>query len=129
MTLDEVLESVLLLGDVTSRPAEAAELVAGLRDRLHHIAAVVAERRRPRLAVLEWTDPLFSAGHWVPDMVAGAGADSVIGTSGQRSRQVDWSALDEAAPEIVVVAPCGYRLDRGVPSTVRASSVASARRC
>ena len=67
--------------------------------------------RRPRMAVLEWTDPPFSSGHWVPDMVSAAGGLSVLGVSGQRSRQVAWTDLASSRPDVIVVAPCGYRLD------------------
>jgi len=60
--------------------------------------------------MLEWTDPPFSAGHWVPDMVATAGATCVLGDAGERSRPLDWDELTESAPEVIVVAPCGYGL-------------------
>jgi iron complex transport system substrate-binding protein len=75
------------------------------------VAAAVAGAPRPRVVVLEWTDPAFSAGHWVPDMVHAAGAVSALGTSGQRSERVDWDDVRRAAPDVIVVAPCGYRLD------------------
>lgn len=111
MTLEEVLGSIVELGRVTSTEARAGELVDGLRTRLAAVGAATAGRARPRVAVIEWTDPLFSAGHWVPDLVGAAGARSVLGTAGQRSHQIDADDLAAAAPDIVVVAPCGYRLD------------------
>ena len=111
MTLEEVLGSILHLGRVTGNDARAAAIVAGLRERLAGVAAAVARRARPRVAVIEWTDPLFCAGHWVPDLVEAAGARSVLGASGNRSHQISASDIVAAAPEIVVVAPCGYRLD------------------
>jgi iron complex transport system substrate-binding protein len=111
MTLDEVLGSIGTVGRATATEQRASELVASLRQRLDRIALAVSGRPCPRLAVLEWTDPPFSSGHWVPDMVAAAGAMSVLGVSGERSRQVDWSALTDARPDVIVVAPCGYRLD------------------
>ena len=114
MTLEDVLESIVVLGTVTGCDPTAAQLVDSLRARLGRVAETVAGRGRPRMAVVEWTDPLFSAGHWVPDLVDAAGADSVLGTAGERSRQVDPSAVRRAAPDIVVVAPCGYRLDGAV---------------
>jgi iron complex transport system substrate-binding protein len=111
MTLDEVLASIVTLGKATGNDVQAEELVARLERRLDGIAAVVRGRPRPRIAVLEWTDPPFSAGHWVPDMVAAAGAVSVLGVGGQRSRQIDWSDLVQSTPDAIVVAPCGYHLD------------------
>jgi len=111
MTLEAVLTSIQTLGKVSGRIDEAYALVTDLRERLRRVRALVAGRPHPRLAVLEWTDPPFSSGHWVPDMVTAAGAHSVLGTAGQRSREIEWSAMAAARPEIVVVAPCGYRLD------------------
>ena len=111
MTLDEVLDSILTLGKLTGNEDRAVGLIARLRDRLDRVSAAVAHRSRPRIAVLEWTDPPFSAGHWVPDMVAAAGATCVGGTSGQRSHEIDWSTLVDSAPDVVVVAPCGFGLD------------------
>lgn len=111
MSLEAVLSSILVLGDVSTRVNRALDLVARLRDRLEVVRLAVEDRPRPRLAVLEWTDPPFSSGHWVPDMVEAAGATSVLGSRGERSRQIDWGQLHHAEPDIVVVAPCGYRLD------------------
>jgi iron complex transport system substrate-binding protein len=71
----------------------------------------VARHRRPRMVVLEWTDPPFSAGHWVPDMVTAAGGEVVLGVSGVRSEQIEWAAVATAEPDVIVVAPCGYRLE------------------
>ncbi len=111
MTLDEVLVSIEAVGAATKRRETATALVTSLRARLKRISALVAGRPRPRLAVLEWTDPPFSSGHWVPDMVTAAGAESVLGQAGQRSRQVTWADVAAARPDVIVVAPCGYRLD------------------
>jgi len=111
MTLDEVLLSIETVGRATGSLERALELVGSLRQRLRQVASLVAGEARPRMAVLEWTDPPFSSGHWVPDMVTAAGAESVLGVSGERSRQVEWGAVTAARPDVVVVAPCGYRLD------------------
>ncbi len=111
MTLDEVLQSILTVGAATTNEQRATDLVEQLRRRLGDVALAVAPLPRPRVAMLEWTDPPFSAGHWVPDMVTAAGAVSALGTSGERSRRIDWAELHDSAPDIVVVAPCGYYLD------------------
>jgi iron complex transport system substrate-binding protein len=86
MTLDEVLASIETVGRATGSEERAEALVRVLRRRLDEVAKLVAARRRPRMAVLEWTDPPFSSGHWVPDMVRAAGATAVLGDSGERSR-------------------------------------------
>ena len=111
MTLVEVLASVKTVGRATDSRDQATALVQNLRSRLERIASAVAGRRRPRLAVLEWTDPPFSSGHWVPDMVTAAGAESVLGLGGRRSQRVEWTDVAAAQPDMIVVAPCGYRLD------------------
>ena len=110
MTLDEVLESILTLGKLTGNEHRAAQLEAAARERLDRVSAAVTGRPRPRIAMLEWTEPPFSAGHWVPDMVAAAGATCVLGERGERSRPIDWADLTDSNPELIVVAPCGYGL-------------------
>lgn len=111
MTLDAVLDSIVELGAVTGNHDQAAEVCAGLRIRLAAVGAATAGRPQPRMAVIEWTDPMYCAGHWVPDLVEAAGARSALGAAGQRSHPIPPAALTEAAPDIVVVAPCGYRLE------------------
>ena len=110
-TLDEVLESVVALGHSSGRAPAAERLVDGLRSRLATVEASVAGRPRPRALVLEWTDPPFAPGHWVPEMVTRAGGHSVIGTAGAKSFRMTWDDALAGAPEVVVVAPCGYHLD------------------
>jgi len=109
-SLDEVLDSILAVGQATGVPDRAARLVAGLRARLARTAARVAGRHRPRVAVVEWVDPPFTAGHWVPDLVSAAGGQPVAARPGAPSVQATWPEIAAAAPEFVVVAPCGYHL-------------------
>jgi iron complex transport system substrate-binding protein len=109
-TLEEVLGSIIAVGTAAGCEPNARRLVVSLRARLGWVTAAVAGRPRPRVAVVEWTDPLFSAGHWVPDMVAAAGGVSALGTSGQRSSSISASALAGCGADLVVVAPCGYDL-------------------
>jgi iron complex transport system substrate-binding protein len=111
MNLGEVLQSIETVGRATDRQDQAIALVHDLNSRLERIATAVAGRPKPRLAVLEWTDPPFSSGHWVPDMVTASGAEPVLGLSGRRSQQIEWSDVAAAQPDAIVVAPCGYRLD------------------
>lgn len=111
MTLDEVIDSVSTLGSATGRDTRAAEIVALCRARLAAVAHAVADAPRRPMLVLEWTDPAFTAGHWVPDLVTAAGGEPVLGRSGEKSVGVDWSVVTSCGAEIVVVAPCGYRLD------------------
>jgi len=110
-TLDDVLDSIERLGAVTGTEARAAALVEDLRARLARVADTVRGRPAPRMAVLEWTDPPFNAGHWVPDMVAAAGGTPVLAVSGQRSNVITWQDVASAEPDVIVVSPCGFRLD------------------
>ncbi len=107
-TLEEVLASVLLLGRATGRDEAAAELVQSLRLRMAAAWRSTLGFDRPRVAVLEWTDPPFAPGHWIPEMVELAGGESVLGAAGQKSTRIRWEDVHEARPDVVVVAPCGY---------------------
>ena len=111
--LDEVHENVLELGRATGRSREAEELVAHSRARLDAVARCVARApRRPRVLFLEWTDPYFCAGHWVPEMIAIAGGDEPLGRIGADSARLTWADIAAARPEVVIVSPCGFRVER-----------------
>jgi iron complex transport system substrate-binding protein len=107
-TLDEVLASIVTLGLATGREDEAERLVADQRRRLDVVRRETAGRRRPRVMFLEWTDPPFAPGHWIPEMITVAGGDPVLATPGDKSRRTTWDAVHAAEPELVVVAPCGF---------------------
>ena len=107
-TLDEVLASIVTLGEATGHLDEARSLVASQRARLAAVRARVAGRPRPRVMLLEWTDPPFAPGHWVPEMIEAAGGVPLLGKAGARSERVLWETVHEADPDVVVAAPCGY---------------------
>jgi iron complex transport system substrate-binding protein len=110
-TLDDVLATIGTIGERAGAVEQAEQLVAALRQRLATIADQVAGRYQPAVAVIEWVDPPFSAGHWVPDLVTAAGGRPVAAHPGDRSAQTTWDAVAAARPEVAVVAPCGFRLD------------------
>ncbi|WP_200213291.1 ABC transporter substrate-binding protein [Micromonospora coerulea] len=120
-TLEEVLGTILAVGAAARVPDRAEALVDGLRARLAEVAAAVAGRTRRRVAVVEWVDPPFGAGHWIPDQVRAAGGDPVAAHPGARSAPTTWAALAAAAPEVVLVTPCGFHLDG---AAVQAAAVA-----
>ena len=122
-TLEEVLGTILAVGERTGTVDRASRVVAGLRDRLARVAADVAGRPRPRVAVIEWVDPPFAAGHWIPDLVTAAGGEPVAARPGQRSAPLTWPEVAAAEPDLVLVAPCGFHL-AGAAS--QAASVAAA---
>jgi iron complex transport system substrate-binding protein len=109
-TLDEVFESILTLGRATGRLDAATALVEAQRARLEAVRARVAGRPRPRVMLLEWTDPPYAPGHWMPEMIEAAGGDPLLGTPGARSERVTWEAVAATRPDLVVAAPCGFDL-------------------
>jgi iron complex transport system substrate-binding protein len=113
-TLDDVLDTIVAVGARTGVGGRAAELVAALRHRLATVAAAVAHEPRSRVAVVEWVDPPFTAGHWVPDLVRAAGGEPVSARPGARSVETTWPELVGAAPGVVIVAPCGFHLDGAI---------------
>ncbi|MCA2211958.1 ABC transporter substrate-binding protein [Jidongwangia harbinensis] len=118
-TLAEVLDTARAVGAAAGVPDRAAALVTALRDRLDRIAAAVAGRPRPRVAVVEWVDPPFTAGHWVPDLVEAAGGTAVAARPGARSVETSWAELTGAAPDVVLVTPCGFHLDGAAEQAAR----------
>lgn len=108
--LDDVLHSIEQVGAATGTTARARQVVGGLDERLAAVAGAVGDARRPRTFVLEWTDPPYNAGHWIPDMVVAAGGEPVLAGPGEYSTPRTWSQIADARPEVVVVAPCGYGL-------------------
>jgi iron complex transport system substrate-binding protein len=110
-SLDDVLDTITRIGERTGTGDRAARLVAELRERLAVVSATVAGRPRPRVAVVEWVDPPFTAGHWVPDLVVAAGGIPVSARPGQPSGPTMWAEIEAERPDVVVVAPCGYHLD------------------
>jgi iron complex transport system substrate-binding protein len=116
-SLEEVLASIDRVGESIGRQPAASALVAELRTRLEAVASAVSGRARPRVAVLEWTDPPFSAGHWVPDMVTAAGGVSVLGQAGHRSNEIAWLDLRVLDPDVIIAAPCGFHLGEAAQLT------------
>jgi iron complex transport system substrate-binding protein len=106
-TLDDVLTSVVTVARAAGVAGRGADVRAGLRDRLAVVAEAVAGRPRVRTLVLEWLDPPFTAGHWVPDVVVAAGGQALLGNPGGRSGPTDWATICASRPEALVLAPCG----------------------
>ncbi len=110
-TLEEVLGDLPRLAAAAGEPALGDRLLERLRPRLAGVDAAVAGLPRPRVAALEWLDPLYAGGHWVPEMIARAGGEDVLGRTGEKSRVISWDELAAAAPEVIVVMPCGLYVD------------------
>lgn len=110
-SLDEVLDTIVVVGDRLDARREADALLIELRRRLAAVATRVADAPRPRVAVVEWVDPPFTAGHWVPDLVVAAGGEPVAASPRARSVQTTWADIATAGPDVVFVSPCGFHVD------------------
>lgn len=112
--LDDIPEDVRRVGEAAGLPPETAEeAAAGLRKRLARVSELLGRvRHRPRVFCLEWLDPPYAAGHWVPEMVSRAGGEDLLGLAGRPSRVLSWEDLAELRPEVLVVMPCGFSLER-----------------
>jgi len=108
-TLEDVVASIHAIGVVTDRATCASAVAAALNQRIMWITKqCAAQPHRPRVVCLEWLDPPFIAGHWVPEMVERAGGIDVLGLRGQPSFAVDWETIADTDPDILIVMPCGY---------------------
>ena len=113
-TIAEVEQNILDIGRATNRVLEAESLIADNRERIAKAHDAVKSADYRRVAFLEWTDPLFCPGHWVPEMIELAGGRDPLGEPGGDSRRVTWDAVATGSPEILIVAPCGYGLEQSV---------------
>lgn len=110
-TLGEVLEDVTRLAEAAGVAARGTALRGELEARLAAVRSAVAGAGRPRTVALEWLDPPFVGGHWIPEMVAIAGGLDVAGTSAAKSPEVSWEQLEGLEPELVVAMPCGWYVE------------------
>ena len=120
-SVEGILNAIATVGAMTEAEDAALGVIEGLRERLGHVSEIVRGRRDtgfppPRVAALEWLDPPFAVGHWVPEQVRLAGGWELLGVEGGRSVETTWEAVREVDPEIVVLMPCGFDL----PATVEA---------
>jgi iron complex transport system substrate-binding protein len=113
-TLDQVLDSIVTVGDLAGAGDRALALVSELRARLQRVREAVKGRPRRRVLTLEWLDPPFVGGHWVPEMVAIAGGDDVLGHAGMPSRDVTWQQVSDSDPVGIVAMPCGFDAERAL---------------
>jgi iron complex transport system substrate-binding protein len=115
--LGDVFDDILRVGAAVGRDVEAKELVAALQARVERVRVAAAhddrgrlDGHRPRVLCLEWLEPLYQGGHWVPEMVELAGGEPVLATAGGKSVRLAWEDVLAADPEVVVLMPCGYHL-------------------
>ena len=112
-TVQDVIDDVVRIGDAANRSAEGHRLAAHLRDRLEAVhTRVQGISHRPSVVCIEWLSPLYLAGHWVPEMVQLAGGQDVLAQPGSPSRVVTWDEILAAAPDVLIVMPCGFSVER-----------------
>jgi iron complex transport system substrate-binding protein len=108
-TIADIFDNIRMVGDLTGRKSEADRLVGELNRRLDSVRESTAQvDHRPRTLMLEWLEPAFAPGHWVPEQVEIAGGDHAFGKAGQRSVTTTAEEISAYAPEVIVLIPCGY---------------------
>jgi iron complex transport system substrate-binding protein len=113
-SLDDILDNIRLVGELTGADARADAVIDDARHRIAALVDASRDKPRPRVACIEWLDPIFAGGHWVPDQVDVAGGDDVLGPRGAPSYEIAWQSVLDAEPEVVVLMPCGMTIDRTV---------------
>lgn len=111
-TLDEVFDSILTVSELAGERQRGSDYVAGLREHVSKIAAQVADLPTAGVLFLEWADPPFAAGHWIPELIEIAGGRNTKAFKHAPSRQVTWEQVNEAHAEIIVLAECGFGVER-----------------
>ncbi|MEU4954847.1 cobalamin-binding protein [Streptomyces lavendulae] len=111
-TLDDVLECLVTVGDLLGVRARAERRRDALRARLDEVGRLTAGLPRPRVVTVEWLDPLWPAGHWVPDQIAAAGGEPLLAASGEHTVPMTWDAVRAARPDVLLVLPCGFAPER-----------------
>jgi iron complex transport system substrate-binding protein len=113
-TLDGILDGFRGVAEVLGLSAAGARLVGELQERVRAVESVVAGRPRPSVVCLEWLDPIFCMGNWGPELVARAGGDNRLGVAGAHSTTGTWAEVRSADPDVLVIAPCGFDIERTV---------------
>ncbi|MFJ4990128.1 cobalamin-binding protein [Streptomyces sp. NPDC088732] len=111
-TLDDVLDCMVTVGDVLGVRDRAERRRAELRHRLDRVSRLTAGRPRPRVVAIEWLDPLWPAGHWVPEQIGRAGGEALLAAPGEHTKPMTWEAVVSARPDVVLVLPCGFSPER-----------------
>jgi iron complex transport system substrate-binding protein len=109
-TIDDVLNDVLTVGEAAG--VNALPIIEPLQARVRRVAPLATVRTRPTVACLEWLDPLWRTGHWIPGMIQLAGGEELLADPGKPSRTVNWSEVEQKNPDLLIVMPCGYNLVR-----------------
>lgn len=127
-TFGETLGDIRTIASATDRKDAGVDLVREIADQVDRVRLAVRGLDRPRVAALEWLDPVFVAGHWTPQLIELASGEDVLGLPGEPSEQLSWEAVAAARPEVVVVMPCGFDAQRAqLEATLHLERLASLR--
>jgi iron complex transport system substrate-binding protein len=127
-TIDDVLADIAALGQVTDRISQASTWLGELRQRIaaiRHVTHPLAPDHRTRVAIIEWTQPLMLAANWTPQLLQWAGGDCPLTVQGQHSTYADWRQVAQFDPQVIIVAPCGFGLDRAIDETKKLAEARS----
>jgi len=125
--LTGILTDIRRVGELCGKVDEAGAVVDSLEERVGEVAGPTRDlpaSKRPRVAVIEWTDPIYVGGHWVPELIELAGGIDVLGVLGEPSQKVEWSAVVASKPDVVIIAPCGYDIPRAKAELPRLQALA-----
>jgi iron complex transport system substrate-binding protein len=112
-SLADVFDDIRRVAQATDSVSKAESLITSLKARIEHVRDTTAtSEHRPRVACLEWLDPIFTGGHWIPEMVELAGGEDVLAQPGQPSAMASWEEVVNQAPETLILMPCGFNIDR-----------------
>jgi iron complex transport system substrate-binding protein len=119
-SLDQIFDNLRELGEATDRLREAEGLIADRRAGLEHIASITNKlSQRPRVFCIEWLDPVYCSGHWMPEMVEIAGGVDSLARKGADSVRIPWDAVLDWAPEVLIITPCGFNLDKVIEQALQ----------
>lgn len=112
LDLNGIFDSFLKIGEATGRESEANKLSEEIQERLEIIRRTTNGEPRKRVATIEWIDPLMTAGNWIPELTEFAGGEHLLGEAGKHSPFIDWETITETDPDLILVMPCGYSIEK-----------------
>ena len=111
--IHEIIHSVTTLGEILEKQVKAKEIVDSLKKRIQHISEN-PNNKKPKIVAIEWVEPFFTAGHWIPEMIEIAGGVNLISKTGEHSRRLDFEEVSKADPDIIIMMPCGFDTKRTI---------------
>ncbi|RMW34240.1 MAG: cobalamin-binding protein [Nitrosopumilus sp.] len=111
--ISEIIDSVIRLGDILEENSRAKQISDSLKDRIQKIKNKI-EGSRPKILAIEWIEPFFTAGHWVPEMIQIAGGENLVSKTGEHSRRMSFDEISKSDPDIIILMPCGFDTNRTI---------------